>query len=433
VKIAKIASTVLMPLLLGGLLVGCGSSGSTASNNANRSSNSNGSSKIHLTMASWRVEDTEGYKKIIQDFENKNPNIIIDFKPTKATEYDTTLDTALKGGDAADIIQLRPYLGTVKLADAGYLVPLDGTIQGLSNLSSGMADAAKGSDGKVYGVPLSVNSTQIYYNKKIFKDNNLSVPQTWDELMQDAKTLKAKGVVPFALGGKEGWILSLTHATVGPDIYGGTPFVNKVLAGQAKFTDQSFVDSIQRMKDMSKYYPDNFMGLSANDGMSLFFAEKAAMYIGGSFDLEPIRSQNANLDLGFFPVPPAKAGGTPTVTTWVDGSFGVNAKSANKDAALKFLDYMTTKDFGQLFADTFGRVAAVQGVEPSDPIVKQMADADNKYGTPYMMVVDFNSGTPTTKSTLENELQGMYLGKESPENVSAKVQASADSWFHPKK
>jgi raffinose/stachyose/melibiose transport system substrate-binding protein len=142
-KVKRLAVFALTPLLLGSVLAGCGSSG-----------NGGGDGKIHLTMASWRVEDTDGYKKIIQDFESKNPDIVIDFKPTKATEYDTTLDTALKGGDAADIIQLRPYLGAAKLADAGYLVPLDDKVKGLSNISPGLVDAAKGSDGKIYGVPL---------------------------------------------------------------------------------------------------------------------------------------------------------------------------------------------------------------------------------------------------------------------------------------
>jgi raffinose/stachyose/melibiose transport system substrate-binding protein len=422
-KVKRLAVFALTPLLLGSVLAGCGSSSNAGG----------GDGKIHLTMASWRVEDADGYKKIIEDFEKKNPDIVIDFKPTKATEYDTTLDTALKGGDAADIIQLRPYRGAAKLADAGYLVPLDDKIKGLSNITPGLVDAAKGSDGKIYGVPLSVNSVQIYYNKKIFQENNLSVPQTWDDLMKICQTLKAKGITPFALGGKDGWILSLTHGALGPDVYGGTQFVNDFLAGKAKFTDPKFVASIQRMKDLAQYFPDNFMGLTANDGMALFFSEKAAMYVGGSFDLQPIRTQNPNLQLGFFPVPP-QSGGSPVVSTWVDGSYGVNAKSPHVDAALKFLEYMTTKEFGQLFADTFGRVAAVQGVEPSDPIVKQMAETDSKYGTPYMMVIYMTGGDPTTtKKTFENELQGMYLNQESPQDVARKVQESADSWFKPQK
>ncbi|GAX91737.1 ABC transporter substrate-binding protein [Effusibacillus lacus] len=387
---------------------------------------------VKLTMTSWRVEDTKQYEKIIEEFKKANPGIDIEFKAQKATEYDTILDTALKGGQAADIIQLRPYSGATKIADAGYLEPLD-SLKGISNIDASYYEAAKGSDGKIYGIPLSTNTTQIYYNKKLFEKAGVSVPKTWDELVQVAKTLKEKKITPFALGAKDGWILSLTHATIGPDVYGGKDFVQKVLKGETNFKDAKFVDSIKRFNDLTPYFPENFTGLSATDGQALFFTEQAAMYIGGSFDLQPIRDKNKNLDFDFFPCPPASSGGKGTITTWVDGSFGVNKNSKHKAEAMKFMEFMTTKEFGQLFADNLGRVSAVKGVTPKDPMVKKMAEYSETIGTPYMILIHFAQGNPSTKKTLENELQGMFLKQATPEQVAQKVQESANSWFKPKK
>lgn len=406
-------------------LVGCGTK-ETDKGNVDKKET------VKLVMTSWRVEDTKQYEKLIEAFKKENPGIDIEFKPQKATEYDTILDTSLKGGQAADIIQLRPYMGAAKIADAGYLEPLD-AVKGLSNIDPSLLDAAKGSDGKVYGVPLSTNSTQIYYNKKLFEKAGVSVPKTWDELIQASKTLKEKKIIPFALGSKDGWILSLTHATIGPEVYGGKEFVAKLLKGETNFKDPKFIASIKRFDDLKSFFPDNFTGLSATDAQALFFTEQAAMYIGGSWDLQVIRDKNKNLDFDFFPVPPQSSGGKATLTTWVDGSYGVNKNSKHKSEAMKFMEFMTTKEFGQVFTDSFGRVSAVRGVSPQDPMVKKMAELTESNGTPYMILIYFAQGNPSTKKVFENELQGMFLNQATPEQVAQKVQESADSWFKPKK
>jgi raffinose/stachyose/melibiose transport system substrate-binding protein len=47
------------------------------------------------------------------------------------------------------------------------------------------------------------------------------------------------------------------------------------------------------------------------------------------------------------------------------------------------------------------------------------------------MVTNFNGGNPTTKVTLENEMQAMYFGKKTPDEVAQAVQSITDTWFKP--
>src|SRR5207249_2119753 len=77
-------------------------------------------------------------------------------------------------------------------------------------------------DGKLYGVPFATQSLVIYYNKKIFAQNNLSAPKTWDEFLTVLRTLRDHGVLPLANGGKEGWTLEVMSGVVAPNFYGGT-------------------------------------------------------------------------------------------------------------------------------------------------------------------------------------------------------------------
>lgn len=387
--------------------------------------------KVKLTMGSWRTEDAEAYAKIIAEFKKNNPNIDIEFKPIKNTEYNTALNTGLQSGNGPDIIHLRPYAAGAALADAGYLEPLT-SLKGMDVFSKDTLLAATGTDGKVYGVPTVFSSTQVFYNKKIFQKYNLTEPKTWDELLKTADTLKSNKVTPFAFGSKEGWILSLTQGTLAPSVY-GTDFIKKILAGEANFKSPEYVSSIKMLKDMTPYFPDNYVGIGMDDMRNMFVSEQAAMMVMGDWEYAVMKKKNPDLQMDVFPVPPMKADGKATVTTWVDGSFSVNAKSAHKAEALKFMEFLTTKEFGALAVNELQKPSTIPGVAAKDPLVAKIAKNADTISTPYASVVYFNAGNPTTKSTLENSIQGMYLNKLTPEQVTEEVQKSADTWFKPKK
>ncbi|TQK74138.1 carbohydrate ABC transporter substrate-binding protein (CUT1 family) [Brevibacillus sp. AG162] len=416
-----VASIVLAAVMV---VTGCSGGG----NETESGGGQGGGQQVTLSMHSWRVEDTEGYKAIIKAFEADNPNIKIDFKPFKATEYNTILNTALQSDSGPDILQLRPYAPGIALAEAGHLEPLD-NVPGISTIPKDVLAAATGKDGKVYGVPLSLNSTQFYYNRKIFEQNGLQAPKSWDELIATAKTLKEKGIVPISFGAKEGWLLSLSHGVIAPASYSGTDYLDKLLKGESDLKSAEFLESVQRMQELIPYFPENYVGLELNDMRTLFATEKAAMFINGSFELEGIKKLNPDLPLDFFPMPTDD--GKQVLTTWVDGSYAVNAKSKHKEEALKFMEFMATKKFGELFANQFKRISAVPGVSTDDPLVNKMAELSQSSATPYLMVVNFAEGKPTTKQTLENALQGMYLGKLTPAQVVEEVQKSASTWFPP--
>ncbi|HET7616307.1 MAG TPA: extracellular solute-binding protein, partial [Bacillales bacterium] len=237
-------------------------------------------------------------------------------------------------------------------------------------------------------------------------------------------------VTPIALGSKEGWLLSLAHSIVGPAHYGADEFVDKITSGETNFTSDEFVSSIEAMDELKQYFPDNYVGLGMEDIRTLFFSGKAAMFPLGSWEIEVLREMNPDLELGFFPMPSA-VGKEPTMTTWVDGSFGLNVNSEHKEEAKKFLEFMTTEKFAKLFSDELSRIPAVPGVKTNDELVTAMAEAAEQYSTPYMMLVYFNEGNPTTKATLETELQGMYLGERSPVEVAKKLQTNAETYFEP--
>jgi ABC-type glycerol-3-phosphate transport system substrate-binding protein len=390
------------------------------------------SDPVKLVMYSWRPEDKDGYAKILAEFEKDNPDIQVEFKPFKATEYNTILTNALQSGTGVDVLQLRPYDGAKALADANYLTPLD-KVKGIDNIPDSFLNAAKGGDGKVYGIPIMLNTAIVFYNKKLFDDNGLQVPETWEDFIKLCDTLKAKNIIPIAQAGKAAYLLSTTHTVIGPSAYGGSDFLQALLKGAANFKDPKFVESIQRMKQLEAYFPKDFMAIEDADAQGLFYTGKAAMYINGNQRLETFAANKVTFPIDFFPGFSAKKGEPAPIATWVDGSYGIAKSSKHQEQAARLIEFIASKKFGQMFSDELTRLSPVKGIEPKNPLLKKMGELSEKNSTPYLLLTNFSQGTPTTKTTFENALQGMYIGKLTADQVAEETQASADKWFKPQK
>jgi raffinose/stachyose/melibiose transport system substrate-binding protein len=395
---------------------------------------SGGGGDVTLSVWSWRPEDTATYKQIFASFHAAHPNITVDFKPYKSTEYNTILSTGLTAAGGPDVMQLRSYGLTQPLIEAGNLVALDGKVTGLSNFDTTALDGARGKkDGKVYGVPLEMSTFQIFYNKDTFAKYSLQPPTTWDQLISDAKTLQSNGITPFAAAGKDTWLLPLYDDAFAATRYGGPAFEKKVLGGQAKFTDPDYVAALDVLNQLKPYFPKDQMGLGEADVQTLFATGKAAMIPEGSFALAPMKAINPGLNLGVFnaPAAPGALVSHPLQVGWVDASYGLNARSAHQKEALELLQWMTTPGFGHLVADNLKQVSLIKGVQSSDELLKQMVQGYTGSPTPYLMLVDFRYGTPLGSDLEAAGLQKMLLGQQSATQVAGDIQNGISQWFHP--
>lgn len=391
-----------------------------------------GKEQVELVMYSWRPEDKEAYEGFIAEFQKIHPHITVNFRSFKSTEYNTILTNALTAGTGVDILQLRPYAGAASIADAGYLLPID-DVPGVAAIPQPYLDAARGEDGKVYGVPLFINSAVIFYNKQLFEEHGLQTPQTWEEFLQVCEALQQKGIIPVAQAGKAAYLLSYTHNVIGTSAFGGEEYVQKLLSGEAKFTDAEFTESIKRMNDLVPYFPPDFVAIDDKDAQALFYTGKAAMYINGSHRLETFENLNPDLQIDILPALAKEKGGETPMINWVDGSYGIAKATKHPEEAKAFIQFLASKEFGQMFSDELNRFSAIPGVTPKHPLVQKMVQLSEQSMTSYLMLVHFSEGTPTTKTTFENSLQGMYIGQLTVDKVAEDTQASADKWFQPQK
>jgi raffinose/stachyose/melibiose transport system substrate-binding protein len=210
---------------------------------------------------------------------------------------------------------------TAQLLKSGQLLDLEPTLKQLGVYDQ-LTPAAIAIVKRIYGgrlaaLPLEFNIEGFWYNKTIFAQNGLTPPTTWPQLVQDAATLQAKGIQPFAASGLQGWpitrlISGYLYSSLGADA------LQKVQSGKVKLTDPRYVAAAQAVADLGSkgYFGQGVATLDYNPAQDLFLQGKAAMFYMGSWALRDLNNTSENQigikNVGFFPFPKVPGGVGPS-------------------------------------------------------------------------------------------------------------------------
>ncbi|WP_320130182.1 extracellular solute-binding protein [uncultured Sphaerochaeta sp.] len=395
-------------------------------------SSADSAKKTVLQFWTWRPEDVEFYDNQIAKFETENPDIQVVQTAYKNTEYNTILAASLSGGSGPDVFQGRAYGGLATYADSGFLEPLEQWMPELKNYSAtALLGATSPTDGKVYGSPAVSQTVFMYYNIDVYKKLGLSVPKTWDQLIANFDAVAKAGYTALGNGAKDGWTLETMLGGMGPVFYGGTDFFNAVVTGKKNFQDPSFIKMVEKMKSLTAYMPKMYMGIGYDDMRSNFINEVSPHLIAGSYEAAYFRAQNPNLNFGIFGIPGEKATDPAYVSVYADMNFAMNAHSQNKEAAVKFMKFLSSKEFGKSIVSDMKMVTSVPGVDASsDPFIAQVLELQ-KNATPYLFLVGFRYNQPTGSSLWQAAAQGVMAGTISPADAAKQIQDGIASYYKP--
>ena len=384
-----------------------------------------------LSFWSWRQEDRAQYEGFIKTFEEANPGITVKLETFEAANYNTILSTALAGGTGPDLMMVRAYGGMEAIASANYLEPLSvATVPNLEGFAeSAILAETMRSDGKLYAVPFASQTQFVIYNKDIFDANGIEEPQTWADLLALSQKIKDTGVIPFANGTATAWqnetiTADLVYSTMGRSFY------DDLVAGKADFTDERFTKGLAALKEISAHFPDGFIGLDYPSAQQLFASGMAGMFIGGSYELATFKGLNPDIELGVFAAPGKTAEDAKLVGLYFDGGYAANAAGANKEASIKFLNYLASQEFGQAFADTLSNISTIPGVTFDNPLLAEVNDL-NKSSIPYLMLAHFRYGEPSGSVLIQGEMQKLFSGETTPEAIGEALTTGLAAWYEP--
>lgn len=320
------------------------------------------------TDNSIKVMDTY-LADIKKQFEKANPGKKVEFVPIKApdSEYYTKLQQMLRSPKTApDLVYEDTFLINSDIT-SGYLKPLDPYLakwQDWNQFIDTAQAAAKGEDGKTYGVPDGTDTRGLWFSRDVFEKAGLPAdwqPKTWDDVLDAARTVKEKvpGVIPLNVYTGKPVGEAATMQTFEMLLYGtndGTadPLYDKSakkwVAGSKGFKDSlSFVETVYK----EKLGPEVSDALDPNVGTRVrgewLPKGKLAIALDGSWlpqDWLPGSGHewpewSDELGLAAMPTQNGQAPGKVSMSggwTW-----SIPAKAGNPDLAFEFIKTMQTK------------------------------------------------------------------------------------------
>lgn len=390
-----------------------------------------------LTIESWRNDDLQIWQtKILPVFEKANPGIKVIFQPTESKAYNAALNSKLDAGTAGDIIACRPFDASLELFKKGQLTSVN-DIPGVDGFSTVARAGWSTDDGKtLYCVPVAAVLHGFIYNKEAFDKVGIkNAPKTVDEFFVDLDKIKADGAyVPLAIGTQDQWEgATLAYQNIGPNYYHGEDGRVALIAGKEKLTDAEWVAPFEQMSKWPPYMGDGYKAQSYSDSQNLFTLGRAAIYPAGSWEISQFESQ-AQFKMGVFPPPLPKLGDTCYFSDHPDIGFGMNPKSKNPDAARKFLTWMATPEFADLYSNALPGFFSLlsKPIDVKDQLAQDFLAFRKVCKSSIRPTFQkLSRGTPNLENENWVESANVLNGAETPAQAAAKLQQGLDSWYKP--
>ncbi len=430
-----------LTLLLALLLTACAAPGAPAAPAAGEAAPAEGAAApagatTELVMGSWRVDDVAQWEVILEAFNAAHPEISVSFDPTNPPDYNATLRTQLEGGTGPDLMFLRSYATGRQLFEEGFvetLAPLKDAL--VASYSEASLVPWSTADGEPYGIPLIAVSHGIYYNKDIFSELGLDIPQTWEELLTTAQAVADGGYIPFANASGETWtIAEIVFMNLAPNFIGGREGRMAYLNGERCFNDEHTVAAFQAVADIAPFLPEGQEALTYYDSQALFETGQAAMWFGGSWDIPVFEAEITDFEWGVFATP-APEGQERFVTFHLDAGMGINAASSNTEAAMTFIEWLNGAEFAALLANQLPGFF---------PIHQEAPEIENAHAAEFLALNEgaagtdvrwawegLLDGTPDGYALMEANAVAVINGTMTPQEAADGLQEGLAQWFEP--
>ena len=389
-----------------------------------------------LTIESWRNDDLAIWRDtIIPAFNAQYPDIEVTFNPSAPAEYNAVLSSKLEAGAAGDLITCRPFDNSLDLFQQGRLASLN-DLPGLENFSEVAKTAWSTDDGSdVFCVPMASVIHGFIYNKDAFDELGLSEPATYEEFLALLETVQADGsYAPLVMGTQDQWeAATVGYQNIGPNYWNGEAGRQGLIEGTVGYNEGGFLEAFRALAQWQPYLIDGYQAVAYPDAQNLFTLEQGAIYPSGSWEISVFNEQ-ASFEMGAFLPPPPSETDTCYISDHTDIGMGVNAASPNGEAARVFLEWLTTPEFAELYANALPGFFSLSDHEVSldDPLAQEFVSwrggCESTIRSSYQIL---SRGEPNNENDLWNASAGVLNGTLSPEEAAQMVEENLASWYEP--
>ena len=406
-------------------------------------------SKPTITIWHWMTDREPVFQELAKRYEAKT-GIKINFElyaPSDA--YTQKVRAAAQGINLPDIFgilaEMRDFASFIK---AGHILDLTPYMDELGgawkncfftkalSVNEFSAGNNYGIKPGIYAVPIDIMTIQMLYNKDLFKELGLDPnmpPRSFQEFLDIGKKISATNRGGSASGGKQAnmqglvsgwgeiWMIDCLANNYAFNIMGQ----DKVLAtikGEVPYTDPDWIKVLTLFKEMqdSGVLASGLVTMVNKTAEQLFANGKAVFAFNGSWCVNVYKGMNPNLNYGAMLPPQASDKYPMAIWGGAGSSFMVNARSKNKEIAVRFLQWLTDRDQQAYLAQATNNLPANKDSLSKIPgILAQFADDMEHTTHPSTWGI---SESPKVIEAFDKGIQSIIIGERTPEQVATEVQ-----------
>jgi len=346
----------------------CGKSSSSSS--ATTASSAGGGTTANSSVSGTVTFDgvwtsSSGAKQfadVIAGLNKLYPKVKINYKPV-GDNLPTVLSTAVAGGHPPDMADIAQPGFVQQLANQNKLTPITYAVPTIAKNFSPAWRQLGTFNGKLYALVFkAANKSVLWYNVPAFKAAGVTPPKTWQQMLTDAKTLKASGTPAYSIGGADGWTLTDLFENIYLRTWGPAKYA-ALSAHKIPWTDASVTTALNTMAQVLGDTGNLAGGSSGaiqagfNDSVTNAFSDpaKAAMVFEGDFVAGVITSSTKSKPGSGFGVtafPVVKAGSSGSNGVEIGGDLFVTFHDT--PAIRAFVNYLATPQAAAIWAKQGG-------------------------------------------------------------------------------
>lgn len=375
----------------------------------------------------------EEMQEIIARFEGDHPGVKVNVTFVAYDALHDKLVTSISGDQPAYDAVLVDDIWYAKFAEAGWL--LDVTDKITPEMREGVFEAAwdvTTYKGKVWGMPWLLDQKYFFYNHRMLQEAGIAAPpSTWEELVEQGKILKEKGIVEYPIiwswGQFEAAICDLVTL-----IYGnGGEFFDA--ENKPVFNDERGVEALAWMVESIKNGISNPGSITSveEDVRNVFSQGKAAFATNWVYMYELTQDPKESnvvgeVSMALMPVfERGKDEGIASAT--INGSMGysVTAKSANKEVAWQFLEYLTSREIQEEFSAHMLPIWKASFEDPAlvekNPVTTPMFEEQFPYAHVRPKVPYYTEASKAIQLAMQEALTGQKSPQQAFDDAVAKI------------
>lgn len=377
----------------------------------------------------WVGSDSkaEVFAKMVNDF-NEEYKGKYQVKIEEQTDYDAYEDkirTLISTGSAPDLFTVKSFADVQLFAEAGNLMDLTELLEGelADRFTAGMIKNNQ-IDGISYAMPYENAVVPIMYNQTLLDSAGVSeLPANFEELWEVCEKLKEAGVSPLGqMTGNNAWTSMLWYSYAVAACGGENVYQNGL-------DDPAFVQAAEILKKMFDYTTSDAVGADATVVNGHFFNERTAIYTNGTWIIGRIKTEGAeglydNLTLSAGLSNGEENGGAYLNAVQAYICAGRQEDPAKQEAVEAFMKFITEKDKVIELANSSGALFAID-VDASLITDELQAEIVRQSTNASFMIDYFSAAVPTAvANAFPAALEELVLGEISAEEFVEALKAA---------